>query len=162
MSPAELDLDLSLVGGAWPPEPALEALARRAFAAALAAASDRPEGPVAVSLLLTDDAGIRALNRRWREQDKSTNVLSFPAPPHPAPGLRFLGDVALGFETVRREAESEGKAFEDHVAHLLVHGALHLIGYDHELEGQAEIMEALEVKALASLGIADPYRGMAA
>ena len=159
MNPADLDLDVAVEGGAWPLEGTMESLARRAFAAALNAASDGPRGTVAVGLLLTDDGGIRALNRHWREQDKPTNVLSFPAPAHPAPGPRFLGDVALGYETVLLEADAEGKRFEDHVAHLLVHGALHLIGYDHELEGQAEIMEALEVKALASLGIADPYRG---
>ena len=162
MSPVDLELDIAVEGGAWPDEAVMEEWARRAFTAALATVSDRPEGPLAISLLLTDDPGIRTLNRQWRAQDKATNVLAFPAPAHPAPGPRLLGDVALGYETVLREAEAEGKAFEAHVAHLLVHGALHLIGYDHELEGQAEIMEALEVKALASLGIADPYRGMAA
>ena len=158
-----IELDVSVEGGAWPEGSAMEDLARRAMTAALAAAADRPDGPVEISLLLTDDAGIRALNRQWRGKDAPTNVLSFPAPEHPdVPGPRLLGDVALAHETVRREAEAEGKSFEDHVAHLLVHGALHLLGYDHELEAQAEIMEALEVKALAALGIADPYRGMAA
>jgi len=160
VTPPDLELDIAVEAGAWPE--AMEDLARRAFTAALGLAPDAPPGPVAVSLLLTDDAGIRALNRQWRGQDKPTNVLSFPAPSHPAPGPRLIGDVALGYETVRREAVAEAKPLEDHVAHLAVHGALHLVGYDHELEGQAEIMEALEVKALASLGIADPYRGMAA
>ena len=161
MRRVELTLDMSVEAGAWPEREAMEALAHRAFAAALQAASDAPAGPVEISLLLSDDAGIRGLNRLWRKQDKATNVLSFPAPAA-GPGPRFLGDVALAQETVAREAEAEGKRFEDHAAHLLVHGALHLLGYDHELEAQAEIMEALEVKALAALGIADPYRGVAA
>jgi probable rRNA maturation factor len=78
------------------------------------------------------------------------------------PGLRPLGDIAVAYETVAREAEEERKTFKDHLTHLLVHGLLHLLGYDHELEAEAEIMEGLEVKALASIGIADPYRDMAA
>lgn len=159
MSERDLAVDIVAEADSWPD---LEDLARRAMAAALATVSDAPQGPLEISLLLTDDAGIRALNRQWRGQDKPTNVLSFPVPERRVgPGPRLLGDVALAFETVRAEAEAEGKRFEDHVAHLLVHGALHLLGYDHELEGQAEIMEALEVKALAALGVADPYRGMA-
>ena len=163
MSAVDLAVDLVVGEGAWPDPAALEGIAERAMAAALAAASDSPPDPVEISLLLTDDAAIRQLNRQWRGQDKPTNVLSFPAPESPGvPGRRLLGDVALAYETVLREAEAEGKRFEDHFAHLLVHGALHLLGYDHELEAQAEIMEALEVKALATLGIADPYRGMAA
>jgi probable rRNA maturation factor len=156
-------IDMAVEGGAWDGEEAMEALARRAFAAAFAVASDRPRDEVEISLLLTDDAGIRELNRNWRDKDKPTNVLSFPAPSVPGmPGSRPLGDIALAFETVKREAENEGKTFEDHVTHLLVHGLLHLLGYDHELEAEAEIMEGLEVKALASLGIADPYRNTAA
>jgi probable rRNA maturation factor len=159
VSERDLAVDIVAEAGSWPD---LEDLARRAIAAAFATASDAPQGPLEISLLLTDDAGIRALNRQWRGQDKPTNVLAFPAPERRVgSGPRLLGDVALAFETVRDEAEAEGKRFEDHVAHLLVHGALHLLGYDHELEGQAEIMEALEVKALAALGVADPYRGMA-
>jgi probable rRNA maturation factor len=164
MSAVDLELDLAVEGGAWPEPAGLEELAHRAMTAALATASDAPADPVEISVLLTDDAAIRELNRHWRGQDKPTNVLSFtaPEPPPGAPGRRLLGDVALAYETVLREAEAENKRFEDHLAHLLVHGALHLLGYDHELEAQAEIMEALEVKALATLGIADPYRGMAA
>jgi probable rRNA maturation factor len=163
VSAIDLELDIVVERGPWPDRSAIEDLARRAVTAALAAASDSPVGPIEIGVLLTDDAGIRALNRQWRGQDKPTNVLSFPAPEHPGrPGPRPLGDVALAGETVLREAEAEGKTFADHVAHLLVHGALHLLGYDHELEAQAEIMEALEVRALATLGIADPYRGMAA
>jgi probable rRNA maturation factor len=163
VSAPDLELDVLVEGGPWQDPSAVEDLARRAVTAALSTASDSPTGPIQVGLLLTDDAGVRALNRQWRGQDKPTNVLSFPAPTHPArTGPRPLGDVALAYETVLREAEAEGKTFADHLAHLLVHATLHLLGYDHELEAQAEIMEALEVRALATLGIADPYRGMAA
>jgi probable rRNA maturation factor len=136
-----------------------EAMIRRGVEAAFAVASDAPRDAVEISVLLTDDAGIRELNKAWRGQDKATNVLSFPAPElHGAPGARPLGDLALALETLRREAENEGKSLADHFTHLVVHGTLHLLGYDHELDAEAEIMEALEVKALATLGIADPYR----
>ena len=154
-----LDLDVAVEGGAWSEVSDIEALARRAVAAALGVASDAPRDPVEVSLLLTDDAGVRELNSAWRGKDKPTNVLSFPAPEQPGvPGPRHLGDIALAFETLQREARDEGKTVADHAAHLIVHGTLHLLGYDHETTGEAEIMEALEVKALKSLGIADPYR----
>jgi probable rRNA maturation factor len=154
-----LDLDVAVEGGAWSEVADIEALARRAVAAALGVASDAPRDPVEVSLLLTDDAGVRELNSAWRGKDKPTNVLSFPAPEQPGvPGPRHLGDIALAFETLQREARDEGKTVADHAAHLIVHGTLHLLGYDHETTGEAEIMEALEVKALKSLGIGDPYR----
>ena len=154
-----LDLDVAVEGGAWSDLGDVETIARRAVAAALAVASDAPRGPVEVSLLLTDDAGVRALNAAWRDKDRPTNVLSFPAPAQPGvPGPRHLGDIALAFETLQREAREEGKSMADHAAHLIVHGTLHLMGYDHESTGEAEIMEALEVKALKSLKIADPYR----
>lgn len=156
-------IDLTIEDDTWGKDAAMEALARRAFAAAFAVASDRPRDAVEISLLLTDDAGIQELNRDWRNKDKPTNVLSFPAPAVPGiPGPRPLGDIAVAYETVAREAEEEKKPFENHLTHLLIHGLLHLLGYDHELEAEAEIMEGLEVKALASLGIADPYRDMAA
>ena len=113
--------------------------------------------------MLTDDAQIQELNRNWRGKDKPTNVLSFPAPEQPgATGPRHLGDIALAYETLVRESEEESKELAHHFAHLIVHGVLHLLGYDHEVEAEAEIMEGLEVKALATLGIADPYRDMAA
>jgi probable rRNA maturation factor len=139
------------------------ALARAAVEAALAVARPVAGGDFEVSLLFTDDAAMRELNRAWRSKDKPTNVLSFPANPPPgAPGPRSLGDVVLAFETVAKEAEAEGKTLADHAAHLIVHGVLHLLGHDHETEAEAQAMEALEVKALARLGIADPYREMAA
>lgn len=102
--------------------------------------------------MLTDDDEVRQLNARWRGQDKPTNVLSFPAG-----DAVLLGDVVLAFETVEREAAAQGKRFGDHLSHLVVHGALHLIGYDHVKAGDAAAMEALERRVLAGLGIADPY-----
>jgi len=156
-------LDVMVEAGDWAGLGSPEALGRRAVEAAFGAASDAPRDDVEITLLLTDDAGIRALNRDFRGQDKPTNVLSFPSAAQPgAPGPLHLGDIALAGETLAREADEAGKSLHDHAAHLIVHGTLHLLGYDHELEAQAEIMEALEVKALAALGIADPYRDMAA
>lgn len=126
-----------------------EALSR---ALAAAAAAENRGGEV--SLLLGDDAAIAELNRQWRGKDGPTNVLSFP-PAGPAPG--FLGDIALAAETIAAEAEFQGKAFESHAAHLVVHGFLHLLGYDHENPSDAEAMEGRERAILTSLGIADPY-----
>jgi probable rRNA maturation factor len=157
---AAVSLDLVVEAGGWSALPEVETLAQRAVDAALGVASDAPREPVEISILLADDATIRELNREWRGQDKPTNVLSFPAlEQRGVPGPRPLGDLALAFETLAREAEDEDKALADHAAHLIVHGTLHLLGYDHETTGEAEIMEAFELKALARLGIADPYRG---
>jgi probable rRNA maturation factor len=158
-----IELDVIIAEGEWSRLGDPEALARRAVEAAFAAASDAPRESTEISVLLTDDVNIRNLNREWRGQDKPTNVLSFPAPDQPEqPGPRHLGDIALAFETLLHESESESKTLSDHFSHLVVHGTFHLLGYDHELEAEAEIMEALEVKALAALGIADPYRDKAA
>ncbi len=158
-----IDLDIAVESDLWSALGDGEALARRAVEAALALALGGPAGPVAVSVLFADDAAVRELNRTWRGEDKPTNVLSFPAlQPAGAPGPRALGDLALAFETLAREAQAEGKPLADHAAHLIVHGVLHLVGYDHQTEAQAEAMEALEVEALARLGIANPYRDLAA
>lgn len=155
-------LDTMIEAGEWAGLKDAEALAQRAAQAATAVAEAADED-VEVSVMLTDDASIRELNRQWRGKDKATNVLSFPAPEQPGfEGPRHLGDIALAYETLVREAEEESKTLSDHFAHLIVHGVLHLLGYDHEVEAEAEVMEALEVKALATLGIADPYRDMAA
>jgi len=132
------------------------ALARAARAAFLAAPR---AGAFEVTLVLTDDAEMRALNRAWRGKDAATNVLSFPAGAvggrgdEPCP----LGDVVLAAQTVQREAEAQGLSLADHISHLVIHGMLHLLGFDHEAEANAERMEALETKVLAGLGIADPY-----
>ena len=140
--------------------------ARRAVEAALATTEAAPGGqplpPVEVSVLLADDARVRELNRVWRGVDRPTNVLSFPArepgEPWPAEGPAHLGDVAVALETVLREAAAEGKASGDHLAHLIVHGTLHLLGHDHDADAEADVMEALEIRVLAGLGVADPYR----
>ena len=128
--------------------------ARAALAAAhgeaRAAASAGPAGELC--LVLADDALQRRLNHDFRGHDKSTNVLSFEGAP------ASLGDVVLALETVAGEAESQGKSLADHVAHLVVHGVLHLMGYDHRTSAQARRMERLEIAILAGLGIADPYR----
>lgn len=112
-----------------------------------------PEGAQA-ALLLTDDARMHALNRQWRGKDKPTDVLSFPADPIDRP---FLGDIAIGLGVSAADARAMGKPFADHLAHLIVHGLLHLLGHDHETEADAERMEALEVDILARLGLPDPY-----
>jgi probable rRNA maturation factor len=136
----------------------LDGFIQRAAAAALQAAGVAMSGIVEISVLLTDDNGIRGLNRAWRGIDKPTNVLSFPTPPGvPEAVRRQLGDVALAYETLEREAADEGKALVDHLSHLVVHGVLHLVGYDHAADDDAADMEAREVEALARLGIADPY-----
>ena len=158
-----IDVDVMRGPGDWARIPDIETLARRAVDAVFAAAGEEPDSPVELSLLLTDDVGVRELNRAWRGLDKPTNVLSFPGSGPSSPeGIRHLGDIALAFETVAREAAEEHKSLADHVAHLIVHGALHLLGRDHEADEEAEAMEALETAALARLGIADPYRDMAA
>lgn len=136
----------------------LRALVSEALAAGLAVAPRRPLPGAELSLLLTDDRRIRVVNRDWRGFDKATNVLSFPAaPPERIAASPLLGDIVLAYETVAREAEAEGKTRADHLSHLVIHGLLHLLGEDHETEAQARRMEALEVEALARLGIADPY-----
>jgi probable rRNA maturation factor len=131
--------------------PGAERLVRRAARAAVAGA--RRAGAKSLTIALADDKAVRALNARDRKKDKPTNVLSYPS------GERaFLGDVVLARQTVWREARGQKKSPADHVAHLVVHGTLHLLGYDHETsDTDAERMERLECRVLAKLGIADPY-----
>ncbi|MFZ5790283.1 MAG: rRNA maturation RNase YbeY [Pseudomonadota bacterium] len=139
--------------------PSAVTLARRAARAALAAALG--EGaPVGLALALGDDALLRRLNRTYRGRDKPTNVLSFPQSEAPGPlaARRFLGDVAVARETLLAEAAAEGKPAAHHLSHLIVHGVLHLLGYDHQRATEARRMEALERRILAGLGIPDPYR----
>ncbi len=157
----ELDIDIE---GPWPAGEWQER-SERASAALAQVARELANPRLSASLLFTSDAEIHALNRQWRERDKPTNVLSFPmleraellglaseGPPV------MLGDVALAYETCAREAGEKGIPLEHHAAHLIVHGLLHLAGHDHELGSEeAEAMEALEVKALALIGVADPY-----
>jgi len=122
-------------------------------------AANRAAGPAlgTVTVVLDDDARIRELNRLWRGFDKPTNVLSFPSPDTQPGPARTLGDIAISYETAAREAAAEDKSFGDHIAHLSVHGFLHLLGYDHESDDDAEEMEGLERAILARIGISDPY-----
>ena len=114
------------------------------------------------TILLADDETVRDLNARFRGKDYATNVLSFPAAPQPGlPGPQPLGDLVLGFGVCAAEAAAQGKTLADHLRHLVVHGMLHLLGHDHETDGEAEAMEALERAILAALGVADPYRSEA-
>jgi probable rRNA maturation factor len=164
-------LEISVPSGLWRALPRARALARETIAAAIAESAltgvkDRPAGRASfetsygaeVSLCLADDAQLQALNLRWRGLDKPTNVLSFPAAP-PGRGAESitLGDIALAYETLAREASELGVPLADHYRHLVAHGFLHLIGYDHETAEEAERMEALETRIMARLGAADPY-----
>jgi len=138
--------------------PGVEAICRRAaMAAARAANIDLPDAEV--SIVLADDALLRELNRDWRAIDAPTNVLAFPCDaPNPArTGPVLLGDVVVSYQTAAREAARDGKAIADHLVHLVVHGVLHLLGYDHETDAEAGVMEALETRILGTLHIADPY-----
>ncbi len=155
-----VDIDLSVQGGDWPPEAELGALAERVLAATSVKAADFPrEGEL--SIVFTDDARIGQLNAEWRGIPHPTNVLSFPAPAlsGPAQLAKPLGDIVLGFETMSKEAADAHLTLADHISHLLVHGLLHLIGYDHQEDAEAAAMELLETAVLAELGIADPYAG---
>jgi probable rRNA maturation factor len=129
---------------------------RRWVAAALRGAKFRKPAELAIRIVDTDEA--RTLNRDYRGKDYATNVLSFPAELPPELKLPLLGDLAICAPVVLREASEQGKPPKDHWAHLTVHGVLHLLGYDHIVEGEAEAMEALETRILSGLGIADPYR----
>jgi probable rRNA maturation factor len=153
--------EVLVVADSWQTEPDAEAVIHRAIAAA-AEIADADIGEAELAVMLTDDAGIRTLNNNWRGIDKPTNVLSFPAlqptgPSGPDDAPRMLGDIAIAYDTTRREADEEQKPFDHHLSHLAVHGFLHLIGYDHEKDDDAEAMEALEREILAQLGIPDPY-----
>ncbi len=156
---ADLDIDVMVEAGGWADEAMLRALVERAVPAAFAEAEVEGGEGVELSLVFTDDEAIQKLNAEWRDKDKPTNVLSFPAfpvePGDPLPPM--LGDIVLAYETVVREAELEQKPLENHITHLIIHGLLHLLGYDHETDDEAEEMEALERRALARLAIPDPY-----
>lgn len=153
--------EVLVVADCWQTEPDAEAVIHRTIATA-AEIADADVGEAELAVMLTDDAGIRTLNSNWRGIDKPTNVLSFPAlqptgPGNPDDVPRRLGDIAIAYETTRKEADDEQKPFDHHLSHLAVHGFLHLIGYDHEKDDDAEAMETLEQEILAQLGIPDPY-----
>ena len=157
------EIDVLRQSPLWPDE--AEAIVVRAI---LMAAEAIPDANGEVAVVLTDDAAIRVLNRAWRKLDKPTNVLSFPAPqrsaalgmmlPEKAGGARaLLGDIVIAYETTAREAVADGKPLSHHLAHLAVHGFLHLLGYDHESDAAAQDMERLEARILARLDVPDPY-----
>ena len=159
-----LELDIA-IEAEWSSPPDWAGLAERAATALAQVAPELAHPRLSVSVLFSDDAEVHELNREWRGKDKPTNVLSFPmlergellslasdGPPE------MLGDIALALETCTREAADKGISLEHHATHLLIHGLLHLAGYDHEVSAEdAREMELLEIKALALLGIADPY-----
>jgi probable rRNA maturation factor len=162
---SSIEIDIRIASSAWRaalPNPG--AAIRRAVLAALKAELPAPAkgkpAKTGLSILLTDDVEMRKLNAGWRAKDKPTNVLSFPAESavDPAKPPAYLGDIALGLATCKREARAQKKTFADHVTHLTVHGVLHLLGYDHMDDDQAEAMEPLETAILAKMGIKDPYK----
>ncbi len=150
-------VEVSLDEGEWPDGEEAADWCSRAACAALSGAGRT--GPAEISVLLGSDAGIRELNRRFRGHDRPTNVLAFPAGDGPWPGgPPPLGEIALAGGTVRREASAQRKTLHDHLSHLVVHGTLHLLGFDHRTEEDAARMEQLEARCLETLSIADPYR----
>lgn len=157
----QADILVSILSAAWRTEPAgAEALVDRAARAALGIAVPDRRRVVELGVRLTDNREMQALNREYRGLDRPTNVLSFPGDADLScedarPAL--LGDVVLAHDVVRSEAQAQGKAMADHLCHLTVHGVLHLLGYDHEIDSEAEAMEAAERRILKELGIADPY-----
>lgn len=165
MTTAEIDIAVSVEDDAWISAlPGAEELCRTMAAATIAEAAGELDGPsVEISVLLTNDAAVQELNRDYRGQDKPTNVLSFAAldddeSPVVVGAPILLGDIILAYETCAREAVEQGKSVAHHTAHLVVHGTLHLLGWDHEEdEAEAEEMERLETRILAAFGISNPY-----
>ena len=147
-------IDVMIESPLWKAHRGLKTLLRRAVAEA-AALLPRTQGELAI--VLTDDSAIRALNRTWRGKDEPTNVLSFPASRRSKQEIHLLGDIVIAHETAAREAAAKGKRLQDHLAHLAVHGFLHLLGYDHETNREAAAMERLEIAALRRLDIPNPY-----
>ncbi|MCR9195859.1 MAG: rRNA maturation RNase YbeY [Hyphomonas sp.] len=147
-----IELDLRIADAAWTDAVAeISTICQTALDAG--AAQKRASGEV--SLLLTDDAEIQALNRDWRGKDKPTDVLSFPASELDAP---FLGDIAVSLGVTRQDAAAKKIGLDQHLSHLLIHGLMHLLGHDHKDDTEAAEMESLEIAALASLGWPDPYK----
>jgi probable rRNA maturation factor len=153
--PAPLNIEISRNSDGWPET--LDARADAAVREALTQSKAKVTGAAELSIVLTDDAEQRGLNREWRGIDTSTNVLSFPQLAPFGDVIGLLGDIILARETLVREAEELAVSFEDHFTHLVVHGFLHLLGYDHIDDDEARVMEGLETQILASLGVADPY-----
>ena len=148
-------IDIQIQSPLWDAQPVAVQIVRDAIAAAAATLSTADNE---VSILLTDDKAIRLLNREWRGIDKPTNVLSFPAATTKASvRMPLFGDIVMAYETLKRECDDEDRIFLHHLAHLTVHGFLHLIGYDHQVEAQAEEMEGLESKIMTRMQMPDPH-----
>ena len=151
----KLSLAITISDDAWREESGISTATRRAIRACVKETGHDSDGPVEISILLCGDPEIKKLNRTWRGIDKATNVLSFPSS---FPGVEgLLGDIAISHQTLRREVRRSGNTFLEHYLHMVVHGFLHLAGFDHEDDDQADIMEAREKKILAGLGVRDPY-----
>lgn len=150
-------LDIAIIRNdeAWPED--LDPLAERAVLEALKQSKAKVKGAAELSILLTNDEEQHELNKQWRGKDSSTNVLSFPQIEPFGPLVGILGDITLARETLEQEALDLGKSFNDHFTHLVVHGFLHILGYDHITDTEALQMESLETQILATLGIDDPY-----
>jgi probable rRNA maturation factor len=151
---ARLKIDVLVDSALWKEPAKARSIVRHAVAAAAGMLSTKQ---TELAIVLTDDSAIRQLNRLWRGIDSATNVLSFPTK-QTADEAPHLGDVVLAFETIAREARAEGKPFAHHLAHLAVHGFLHLVGYDHEEAADADVMEQVEREVLRRLRIPNPYR----
>ncbi|MFZ3251055.1 MAG: rRNA maturation RNase YbeY [Pseudolabrys sp.] len=148
-------IDIQTQSPLWEAQPLAAQTVRKAITAAASALSTAGGE---LSIVLTDDSAIRLLNRDWRGIDQPTNVLSFPASGNKtSEDARLLGDIVIAYETLERECDNEGRIFLHHLAHLAVHGFLHLIGYDHQTDPQAEEMEGLESKIMKRLNMPDPY-----
>jgi probable rRNA maturation factor len=154
-----LEIDLVQQAGDWPDHVALQHLIENAVHATLETASLSCPAGAELSVVLSDDAHVQALNRQWRDIDTPTNVLSFPSAAIEPGGMpeMLLGDIVFAHETIVREAMAMGKTFNDHFTHLIVHGFLHIFGYDHQNDKDAKMMENLERRSLAALGLPDPY-----
>jgi probable rRNA maturation factor len=162
--PEPIRLEVIVRSALWKKRRTAQSVVKKAVLAAAKAAST---APAELAIVLSNDSTIRALNRDWRGKNAPTNVLSFPAAPDlsvrkagsgksPAPSP-YIGDIVIAYQTTAREAVAEGKPFDHHLAHLAVHGFLHLLGYDHENDRDAEKMESLERRILGRLAIPDPY-----
>lgn len=157
-SSPEFALTCVIEDARWSAVPDTSLLCTRVAAACLPTINH--DTALAATVLLTDDVHIHDLNARFRDQHKPTNVLSFPnddEEPDPETGALYLGDIAISYETVLREAAETNKSLQDHLTHMIVHGILHLAGFDHEDDAEAEEMESLEVDILTGFGISDPY-----
>lgn len=163
----EMNIDVSVQDPIWETIPEIEPLAQDIVTTTLTMAPlPKPvqDKQLEVSIVLANDTLIQLLNNEYRTQDKPTNVLSFATLDDPTPDLPddeqtplHLGDVMLAYQTIEREAKEQGKYLQDHITHLMIHGTLHLLGYDHESEDDANVMETLEIRILEKKGIQNPY-----